>query len=147
MFPIADYWGFHSKGYHISDANYFTYEVLFRGQAYTVTCSRGNSDGSREMFRPVSIIKIPALTVLKEHAVAAAQPAESNQPGPQVGNAPTGQTDFYANLPVNDSGGDFYANLPVNDSPNPIVVGGPGNGGVPWQPLPGRLPLGRRHTM
>jgi hypothetical protein len=146
VFPVADYWGLRSTGYHISDANYFTYEILFRGQPYTLTCSRGANVGSREVFRPVSIVKIPALAVMKQHAVAAAQPAVSNQPGPQTGVAPTGQDDFYmdvADLP----GGDFYANLPVNNSPNPIVVGSPGDGLARSQPLPGQLPLGRRHTM
>jgi hypothetical protein len=148
VFPVADYWGLRSTGYHTSDANYFTWEVLFRGQPYTVTCSRAGAVGSREVFRPVSIIKIPALTVLKKHAEAAAQPAVSNQPVPQIGVAPTGQEDFYMDVgDPSDIGGDFYANLPVNDSPNPIVVGGPGGGVVPWQPLPDQLPLGRRHTM
>jgi len=146
LFPVADYWGLRSTGYHISDANYFTYEVLFRGQPYTVTCSRTDGNGSREVFRPISVIKIPALTVMKKHAEAASQPAVSNQPGPQTGVAPTGQEDFY--MDVGDaSGGDFYANLPVNDSPNPIAVGSPGGGVPPWQPLPEQLPLGRRHTM
>jgi hypothetical protein len=145
VFAIAGYWGLRSTGYSPLDARYFTYEVLFRGKPYTVACCRAGGP-PREVFRPMTIIEISALRVLEKHAVAAAQPAVSTQPGPQIGVAPTGQEDFYIEV-GNSSDSGVYINLPNSNSPNPIVVGNSGGGVAARQPLPGQLPLGRRHTM